>query len=391
MKSTFQIALYVIFCCLIQSCTMNEVAIYEQYDPVTPFEKFPYKVLFTSSEENAFWGINNNACKTVSFDTSNSFTGKNHLHIKWDQSKCKYIGLGLKWGNYKPKNLLPIIKSSALELRVRVDSGVYSKLPMFFILVDYNDKQCRTKINYLDLEGGQIDTKWRTIRIPFQAFNYLKKGVNISNIKELRLEFQRKGDIHIDNIIIVEHEYNYTKSTDDFTKVFDNHPINLGVGKEYWWGINPKYSSSFSFGKSFENESIVVQLDKFNGSTWNNFGFSPYKWMRTDISLIYSTSALTFKIKASEIPKLRTSFIAYTGQRRRLQKVLDESHFVKRNVNNYEAYIPLKSLVGHTEFRWDELKEVRFIILNDIPFEIGDFKIIEFRGNPKKPTEWKGI
>ena len=141
----------------------------------------------------------------------------------------------------------------------------------------------------------------------------------------------------------------------------------------------------------FENESIVVQLDKFNGSTWNNFGFSPYKWMRTDISLIYSTSALTFKIKASEIPKLRTSFIAYTGQRRRLQKVLDESHFVKRNVNNYEAYIPLKSLVGHTEFRWDELKEVRFIILNDIPFEIGDFKIIEFRGNPKKPTEWKGI
>jgi hypothetical protein len=69
---------------------------------------------------------------------------------------------------------------------------------------------------------------------------------------------------------------------------------------------------SFSFGKSFENESIVVQLDKSNGSTWNNFGFSPYKWMHTDISLIYSTSALTFKIKASEIPKLKTSFIAYT-------------------------------------------------------------------------------
>ena len=145
------------------------------------------------------------------------------------------------------------------------------------------------------------------------------------------------------------------------------------------------------FGKSFENESIVVQLDKSNGSTWNNFGFSPYKWMHTDISLIYSTSALTFKIKASEIPKLKTSFIAYTGQRRRLQKALDESHFIRRNLNNYEAYIPLKSLIGHTEFRWDELKEVRFTILNDVPFEIGDFKIIEFRGNPKKPTEWKGI
>ena len=391
MKLTFPIALYFLSCCLTLSCSINQVSIYEPYEPETNFEKFPYKVLFTSSEEDAFWGTKNNECKTVLFDTSNNFIGNNHLHIKWDQSNCNYIGLGLKWGNYKPKNLLPIIKSSALELRIRVDSGVYSNIPMFFILVDYNDKQCRTKINYLDLEGGKIDKTWRRIRIPFQAFNYLSKGVNIRNIKELRLEFQRKGDIHIDNIIIVEHEHNYAKLVDDFTKVFDKHPINLGVGKEYWWGINPKYSSSFNFGASFENESVVVKLGESNGSTWNNFGFSAYKWMHTDISLIFSTSALNFKIKASEIPKLRVSFISYHGQRRRLQKELNESNFITRNLNNHEAYIPLKSLVGHDEFSWDDLKELRFTILNDVPFEIGDFKIIEFRGNPKKPTEWKGI
>ena len=165
MKLTFPIALYFLSCCLTLSCSINQVSIYEPYEPETNFEKFPYKVLFTSSEEDAFWGTKNNECKTVLFDTSNNFIGNNHLHIKWDQSNCNYIGLGLKWGNYKPKNLLPIIKSSALELRIRVDSGVYSNIPMFFILVDYNDKQCRTKINYLDLEGGQIDKTLSLIHI----------------------------------------------------------------------------------------------------------------------------------------------------------------------------------------------------------------------------------
>jgi hypothetical protein len=109
--------------------------------------------------------------------------------------------MGLKWGNYKGKNLKPILESAAIELRVRIDSGELSNVPMFFILEDYGGKQCRAKINYLDLEGGKIDTQWRRIRIPFQAFNYEKRGVNMSNIKELRLEFQRKGHLHIDNIV----------------------------------------------------------------------------------------------------------------------------------------------------------------------------------------------
>ena len=57
----------------------------------------------------------------------------------------------------------------------------------------------------------------------------------------------------------------------------------------------------------------------------------------------------------------------------------------------YDAYLPLKSLMAYSEFRWDALKEIRFKILEGTQFEIGDFQLIEFRGNPQKPTEWKGI
>jgi len=391
MKLNIQIALVIFIFCTLSCGSMREVSIYEPSKSISAFEQFPYKTLFTNSEENGLWGVNNNNCKQVSFETTNNYIGKDHLHIKWNSSSCNYIGLGLKWGNYKGKNLVPIIESAAIELRVRIDSGALSNVPMFFILVDYGGNQCRAKINYLDLEEGKIDTEWRRVRIPFQAFNYEKRGVNMSNIKELRLEFQRKGDLHIDNIVIVPHEHNYKKTKDTFTKVFNSQPIQLGVGKEYWWGINTKYSSSLQFGSYFDNESVVVDLDKSKEVPWNIFGFSPYQWMRVDLSSIYSTSALKFKLKATELPKLQAILFAYTGKKRRLQKILNESHFIDRGNGMYEAYLPLKSLMEHSEFRWDAIKEIRFKILEGTQFEIGDFQLIEFRGNPKKPTEWKGI
>ena len=391
MKLNIQIALGILIFCTLSCGSMREVSIYEPSKSISAFEQFPYKTLFTNSEENGLWGVKNNTCKEVSFETTNNYIGKDHLHIKWNSSSCNYIGLGLKWGNYKGKNLVPIIESAAIELHVRIDSGALSNVPMFFILVDYGGNQCRAKINYLDLEEGKIDTEWRRVRIPFQAFNYEKRGVNMSNIKELRLEFQRKGDLHIDNIVIVPHEHNYKKTKDTFTKVFNSQPIQLGVGKEYWWGINTKYSSSLQFGSYFDNESVVVDLDKSKEVPWNIFGFSPYQWMRVDLSSIYSTSALKFKLKATELPKLQAILFAYTGKKRRLQKILNESHFIDRGNGMYEAYLPLKSLMEHSEFRWDALKEIRFKILEGTQFEIGDFQLIEFRGNPKKPTEWKGI
>ena len=113
--------------------------------------------------------------------------------------------------------------------------------------------------------------------------------------------------------------------------------------------------------------------------------------MRVDISSIYTTSAINFKIKSAKIPTIQVVLFAYTGKKRRLQKILNESHFIDKENGMYQAYLPLKSLMGYREFRWDALKEIRFKVLEGNQFEIGDFQLIEFRGNHKKPTEWKGI
>ena len=184
------------------------------------------------------------------------------------------------------------------------------------------------------------------IRIPLQSFNYEKRGVNMSNIKELRLEFQRMGNLHIDNIIIVPHEHKYRKTSHTFTKVFNSHPVQLGIGKEYWWGVNTKYSSSLQFGTSFKNESIFVDLDESQDLRWNTFGFSPYKWMRVDLSDIYSTSALKFKIKSTQIPDIQVVLFTYLGKKRRLQKTLNQSNFIDKQNGIYEAYLPFQIING---------------------------------------------
>ena len=74
-----------------------------------------------------------------------------------------------------------------------------------------------------------------------------------------------------------------------------------------------------------------------------------------------------------------------------LQKTLTQSNFIYKENRIYEAYLPLKSLIGYREFRWDAVKEIRVKILKGSQLEIGDFQLIEFRGNPENPIQWKGI
>ena len=98
-------------------------------------------------------------------------------------------------------------------------------------------------------------------------------------------------------------------------KSLETYPIRLGAGKEYWWGINTKHSSSPRFGDSFKYESVVFDLEEAKKDQWNTFGFSPYQWMHTDILLFIRHQQLLFKIKSNELPKLQTILFAYKGEK----------------------------------------------------------------------------
>jgi hypothetical protein len=402
--------LFLISCESLKTVQLYETIIEEQ----DPLESFSYKKIFIDSYESRVWGVKSNNCKQISFDSTNNYTGKDHLHLIWNKSRdCKYLGFGFSWGNFKGKNLSPIIDNSAIQFMMRVDSGSFSKIPLFFSLVDYNEKQCFSKINILGIDGGVIDQKWRKVIIPLSTFKYQKKGVNISNIKELRIQLQRKGNVHIDDMRVVSHQHQNKSAKSNFTKTFNNYPIALGEVKKYWWGINENYSDNFNFltNTSFLSGYRVLEPDSLtllpelevslslrvnydknaDDSKWNNFGFPFNKWEYADLSNIYSTSAIHFKINGENVPKMQLMLVSYKGKVRRLIKNIKPENIIKKSENQYAVYIPIKSFNNYDQMNWNSLKELRFKLLESSKFEIGDFKIIEFRGNPQKPNKWKGL
>ena len=389
MKLKENIVLICIGASFIGCQSMKEISLYDSKGLLSGYDSFEPKTIFTDSQQDCVWGMQNSTCKNIQYDTSHSVIGKDHLHIQWKQSsQCKYLGMGFKWDNYKSKNLLPIVEECAIEMMIRVEEGEFTKIPMFLALTDYSGKQCMSKINILDIEGGVIDTTWRKVLIPLPSFNHEKKQVNLSNIKELRLEFQREGDIHLDRIRIVPHEHPYSKTKSIQSKKFHDHPIQIGQGKEYWWGVNSPHSSSFSFKSQSAHESITARIAN---EGWTDFGFGVYQWLRMDLSSLASTSALSFIVSGKSIPKIQTTLLAYTGAKRRIQKTLNASNYIQINDSSYQICVPLKSFASYNDFHWDTFIEIRFKIIDGSSFEMSDFKIIEFRGNPKKPNQWKGL
>lgn len=395
---------YICYFTLIVFISCDAIKQVELYETVQnnsdPFLSFENKHIFIDSQKSGVWGVKKNDCKDISFDSINNHVGSDHLHIKWDGDKnCKYLGFGFSWGNFKGKNLIPLINSTAFECMIRVDTGSISKLPLFFSLLDYSEKQCFGKINILGIENGEITQKWTKVTIPLSTFPYWKKGVNMGNIKELRIELQRSGNIHIDDIKLVPHNHNYKIEDSDFTKIFNAHPIVIGNEKKYWWGVIESICGNFKFNpnpsiNNIQNisHSIYVDYNKENiDSKWNNFGFPFNKWEYGDLSNLYTSSAIYFKIKAKQTPKIKLTLSSYAGEKKRIQKTINEKNVVNIEQGIYGVYIPIKSFKDYGMLNWKKLKELRFTVLETSKFEIGDFKIIEFRGNPQDPTKWKGI
>ena len=129
------------------------------------------------------------------------------------------------------------------------------------------------------------------------------------------------------------------------------------------------------------SRSLLVDYDsKSNDYKWNSFGFPIYKWEMANLSDIYSTSALNFYVKG-KVPKIQITLISYLGKKRRISKIINENNIREVNEDLQIVTIPFKSFKDFDSVDWSNMKELRFKILETSKFEMGDFNIVEFRGN----------
>ena len=378
----------------------NTVTVYSNdTSKVHPLDYFDQAIIFHDSQVSTVTGLRNTTCKEVRFEQGNSFGGEDHMSIEWDASRgCKFIGIQIPWASYAAKDLTPLLDCAAIEMAIRLEEGSLTNIPMFFGLVDYAGRQCMTKINFLGMDDGVLDTSWRKVRIPLRTFNYQRRGVNMANIKELKIEFQRSGHAHIDEIKIVRHTHDYPIELDHSTDVVAGLPWKIGTTPEEWWGINPRYSSSFLFGEEQDvgssNEAnpmkIQADVDAALPDAWDQFGVSFSNWKRVDLESLHATAALSFDLTCAELPDLVISIHAFSGQRRQVRTQLQSHQLVARGENQFRAYIPIRSFPDYGSLDWSALKEVRFRVEESARFDFANLKLIEFRGNPQNPVAWKG-
>ena len=84
---------------------------------------------------------------------------------------------------------------------------------------------------------------------------------------------------------------------------------------------------------------------------------------------------------------MKINFISYQGKPRNISKIIRDKNIFKIDEKTYEIFIPIKSVKNYDLINWSSMKELRFKVLETSVFEIGDFNLVEFRGNPKKPKK----
>jgi hypothetical protein len=95
---------------------------------------------------------------------------------------------------------------TALSFKVRTDGKVLKTLPIALGLEDYSGMGAWVGFAGKMIEEGEIGSDWSTVTIPILAFNWSEQGADVTNIKQLLIEFAASGDIYIDDVRIIEHQ-----------------------------------------------------------------------------------------------------------------------------------------------------------------------------------------
>lgn len=347
---------------------------------------FPHRQIFMDEDNSTMFGLKEHPCKRIEFVEENSIEGDNHLAIEWSQNDdCNYLGVGFPWAQYAGKNLQSIEGIAAIQFHLRLDTGSVSKVPMLFSLVDYGGNQAYAKINLLNVEGQKLDDTWRKVHLPLLAFKAASKGVNLKNIKELRIEFQREGFVHLDAIQLVpfRHEAEVLASRGSVCQGF---PIPLDSTK-LSWGLNGE-SGTAKWVDDGLGSALELDYDGTNDfKGWDAFGIALNEWEALDMSALYRASALTFELHGQWTP-LTFAIWSTHGTPRKIQKVLSDEHCIQTLDDVWQCALPIKGFGQFDRLEWGGTREVRVTMKESTQTRLCEFKWEEYRGNPSKPELW---
>jgi hypothetical protein len=162
--------------------------------------------LFDDNMGSEVWVSKESACVSVIRDNKKPYSGDYCMHAKWDKiaGGCKWIGMGIGWDNWQPKDLSGILDSASIQMQIRSNTDTLKSLPLALALEDYTGAQCFIGFSAKYLNGQRITPNgWTTVSIPLSEFPFERFQTQPDMIKQFIIQFEADGDVYIDNIKLV--------------------------------------------------------------------------------------------------------------------------------------------------------------------------------------------
>ncbi|MBI1194180.1 MAG: hypothetical protein GC205_13565 [Bacteroidetes bacterium] len=274
--------------CGVQFAPMTLKALPGEQANTNAFAAFSSRSVYSNTTGDEVWGPE--ACGDLNIGANGAYEG-NAIRISWDQTAaCDWVGMGIGWDGWQPKDLSGIMDKASLRFQMRASEGE-SRIPiMIFLLEDYATAMSAAPLRAGYMERYPLDTTWREVILPLSDFPASKDGLDLTNIKQLVVELQGSGDVMLDNMEIIPNP-DQPATAARLTKPSITAPASLPVvlfegSLPNSWGLERNDCRDFSL------KSGALILDWWDQCPYSNMGFSWNRWLGVDLSAMLSGAAL---------------------------------------------------------------------------------------------------
>ncbi len=237
---------------LFSSCvTVKELALYENeviVEETKDVNGFQLTDIFTDDITSEIWFTPSLACLTVTSERKEVFSGTGAMKFTWNKQAggCPWLGLGIGWANWSGKDLASIENSAAISFKVKTQEGSMKGLPWAMALEDYAGTQAWIGVTSGYVEGGIVDTSWRTVTIPLVDFQFEGWNLDGGTVKQMLIQFESNGTVFVDEFKIIPFK--------------PKEPNTLVVTKSYGW-VNDGFIEGGQFVAQANMDGSVLYLN----------------------------------------------------------------------------------------------------------------------------------
>jgi hypothetical protein len=237
---------------LFSSCvTVKELALYENeviVEETKDVNGFQLTEIFNDDITSEIWFTPSPACLTVTSERKEVFSGTGAMKFTWNKQAggCPWLGLGIGWANWSGKDLASIENSAAITFKVKTQEGSMKGLPWAMALEDYAGTQAWIGVTSGYVEGGIVDTSWRTVTIPLVDFQFEGWNLDGGTVKQMLIQFESNGTVFVDEFKIIPFR--------------PKEPNTLVVTKSYGW-VNDGFIEGGQFVAQANMDGSVIYLN----------------------------------------------------------------------------------------------------------------------------------